>query len=534
MNTASSSLARRCGLAACLLGVFSVLGSPAVADVRLPHVFTDNMVLQRDQAVPVWGSADPGEEVTVTFAGQFKKATADADGKWRVDLDKMEASDQSRELVVQGKNNLTYKNVLVGEVWICSGQSNMEWTVRYSLDPKEVQQEAKYPLIRHLKVSHAAADIPQDDFKGSWTVCSPDTILNYSAVGYHFARRLHLDLNVPIGLINTSWGGTRIEPWTNLAGFRSIASASFVPEIIARIESADPSTQLGKKTYGELIGKMRKWPEEAQAAVAAGKYPPPYVVRPTLGSSHQDPARLYRAMVHPLVPYGIRGAIWYQGESNGTEDETYYLKQHALVNGWRDAWGQGDFPFYWVQLANFTKDTKKPAGDDGYARIRDAQRRALDIKNSGMAVIIDIGEAGDIHPKNKRDVGARLAQWALAKDYGREIVSSGPLYKSHAIEGESIRIEFDNVGGGLMVGKKQGTAPTEEDAEGRLARFVIAGADRRWVWADAKIDSDTVVVSSPQVDRPLAVRYAHSANPEGANLYNRDGLPASPFRTDAW
>ena len=415
MNMASLTRGARFRHTLCLLGVFSFLAtslvaSMATADVRLPNVFTDNMVLQRDQAVPVWGRADVGEEVTVSFGGQTKKTTADAAGNWRVDLDKLDASDQSRVLSVTGKNSIAFKNVLVGEVWICSGQSNMEWTVRYCDDVEKEQQAANYPLIRHIKVPHAPADTPQRNFSGSWTVCSPKTVLNYTAVGYHFAKRLHADLKVPIGLINTSWGGTRIEPWTTLDGFRSVGHAPFAPEVIAKIERADPTTQLGKKTYGELIAKMKLWPKQAQEAVAAGKYPPAYARRPNLGNSHQDPARLYRGMVHPLVPYAMRGAIWYQGESNGTEDESYYQKTYALVNGWRSAWDQGDFPFYWVQLANFTKDNKKPEGDDGYARIRDAQRRALDMKNSGMAVIIDIGQADDIHPHNKTDVGHRLAQ----------------------------------------------------------------------------------------------------------------------------
>ncbi|REK18611.1 MAG: sialate O-acetylesterase [Planctomycetota bacterium] len=519
------------GLLALLLGG---LVPAASADVRLPSIFTDNLVLQREQAVPVWGWAEPGEAITVTFADQNVKTTAGDDGRWRVDLEAMPASDQSRVLTVNGNNTLTISNVLVGEVWVCSGQSNMEWTVRISGKPEEERRAANYPLIRHIKVPRRPADVPQENFGAAWTVCSPDTVSNYTAVGYYFARRLHLDLNVPIGLINTSWGGTRIEPWITVGGFRSIGHAAFAPDIVRRIETADPSTQLGKQAYGRLIAEMRRWTEDAQTAVAAGRYPPPYPARPNLGSSNQDPARLYRGMVHPLVPYAIRGAIWYQGESNGTEDATYYEKKHALVQGWREAWGQGDFPFYWVQLANFTKDTKEPAGDDGYARTRDAQRRALDLPNSGMAVIIDIGEADDIHPKNKQDVGHRLAQWALARDYGRAIVPSGPLYRSHEIDGDSIRIHFDHVGEGLMVGKKSGYEPTVEVPQGQLARFAIAGAERRWVWADAKIDGDTVVVSSPQVDRPLAVRYAHSANPEGANLYNRAGLPASPFRTDRW
>ena len=240
-------------------------------------------------------------------------------------------------------------------------------------------------------------------------------------------------------------------------------------------------------------------------------------------------------MIHPLVPYGIRGAIWYQGESNGNEGETYYHKKHGLVKGWRKVWGQGEFPFYWVQLANFTNDKNEPRGGDGYARIRDAERKALDIPHSGMAVIIDIGETGNIHPKNKQDVGKRLAQWGLANAYDKEIVPSGPLYKKLEIDGDKAHIHFKHVGAGLIIGQKEGLKPTEELViDAKLQRFAIAGKDKNWVWADAVIDGDTVIVSHQDVSTPVAVRYAYSANPLGANLYNREGFPASPFRTDDW
>jgi sialate O-acetylesterase len=236
-----------------------------------------------------------------------------------------------------------------------------------------------------------------------------------------------------------------------------------------------------------------------------------------------------------LIPFAIRGAIWYQGESNGGEGVSYFHKKQALIGGWRQLWNQGDFPFYFVQLANFQKPTEDPAGGDGWARIRDAQKQCLGIPNTGMAVIIDIGQANDIHPRNKQDVGARLALWALAKEYGRkDVVCSGPLYKAHKVEGNSIRIEFDDTGGALMVGRKNGLEPTAEDPEAKLTWFAIAGEDRKWHWADAKIDGETVVVSCPDVPNPVAVRYAYAMNPQGCNLYNRAGLPAAPFRTDDW
>ena len=508
--------------------------SPARAGVSVPRVFSDNMVLQRGIQVPIWGWAEAGEEVIVSFAGQEKKATADAGGNWKVSLDSLETNAKTAELTISGKNTLVIKNVLVGEVWICSGQSNMQWRVGGALDPAGEAKTANYPLIRQLAVPNVATDVPQKDFRGSWSVCSPGSVGGFTAVGYFFGRELHKELGIPIGLINSSWGGTRIEPWTPLDGFRLISEAPFAKATIERIEKADPGTESGGKAYAEALAKVKEWLPVAEAAIAKGEYPAPLPPLPSIGRSHQDPTRIQRAMIHPLVPYAIRGAIWYQGESNGGEGITYFQKLQALIGGWRKVWGQGDFPFYIVQLANFTADRKTPEGGDGYAKIREAQRKALEIPNTGVAVIIDIGEAGNIHPRNKQDVGKRLALWALARDYEKDVVCSGPLYKKHAIEGDKIRVHFDHTGTGLMVGLKEGLAPTAEVKDSKLERFAIAGADKKWVWADATIDGETVVVSSPEVKKPVAVRYAYSANPEGRNLYNREGLPASPFRTDKW
>ncbi|MGY8768045.1 MAG: sialate O-acetylesterase [Pirellulales bacterium] len=479
-------------LTVAVLAIQALVLSSAQADVTVSHVFGDHMVLQRDLAVPVWGKAAPGEAVTVTLGEQTKEATADKAGDWIVRLSAMKANAVPQTLSIAGKNKLDFNDVLIGEVWICSGQSNMAWIVGGVTQSKEEIAAADYPNIRHITVPRKPADTPQTDFAGTWSVCSPKTAGGFTAVGYFFGRKLHQELNVPIGLINSSWGGTRIEPWTSLGGFKQVAEQDFAKPIIDSV------------TKGEM------------------------------GKSHQSPARLYRGMITPLKPYGIRGAIWYQGESNGSEGITYYHKKHALVGGWREAWDQGDFPFYWVQLANFRDDKNEPAGGDGYAKIRDFQRKAQDIKNTGMAVIIDIGETKDIHPKNKQDVGARLAQWALAKDYGKEVVPSGPLYKKHTVKGKAITVQFDNVGAGLIVGKKEGLTPVVEDSSTGLKRFAIAGEDKVWVWADAIITGDTVVVSSAEVASPVAVRYGYSGNPLGANLYNKDGFPASPFRTDDW
>lgn len=517
----------------CVLAMMVVSSSSAVAEVKLSAVFGENMVLQRDMPVPVWGRAEPGERVTVTFGRQRKATTAGADGAWRVTLGSMPASSEGRELVVEGDNRVVFKDVLVGEVWVCSGQSNMERSVSRAANSKQEAGAAKFPLIRHIKVDKRPSDRPETTFRGSWAVCSPRTVGGFTAVGYFFGREIHRELGVPVGLVNSSWGGTRIEPWTPLVGFKGVPAGGFA-KVIERIEQSDPRSEAGRAWYLSAFAEHRKWLAGAEDAVARGEFPGSPPEMPSLGRSRQSPARLYRGMIAPLVGFAIRGVIWYQGESNGSEGMSYYHKKHALVKGWREVWGQGEFPFYWVQLANFRADNKSPEGGDGYAKVRDAERKALDIPNTGMAVIIDIGETNDIHPKNKQDVGIRLAQWAFAGSYGLDVVPSGPLYKRHAVEGGEVRVWFDHVGSGLMVGEKKGLGATRDARGAKLQRFAISGRDKKWVWAEARIDGETVVVSSPGVPQPVAVRYAYSGNPLGANLYNREGLPASPFRTDDW
>lgn len=462
-----------------------------LADVKLPNVIGSGMVLQRDMAVPVWGWAEAGEEVTVSFAGQTKKTKAGDNGKWIVKLDSLEANAKGSTLTISGKNKINLDNILVGEVWICSGQSNMEWAIRQSMNPKEEAAAANYPQIRLFNVpGHTVSPLPKDEGAGQWQVCDPNSANNFSAVGYFFGRRLHKDLKVPVGLIGSNWGGTRIEPWTTLAGFES------VPEL------------------SKIADQVKNYKQDTR--VGGGQ-----------------PSAIYNSMVHPLTPFAMRGGIWYQGESNGSEGITYYQKKHALVNGWRKAFQNKDLAFYWVQLANFQKESDKPEGGEGWARLREAQTKALDIPGTGMAVITDIGAANDIHPKNKQDVGWRLAQWALHQTYGqKDLVPSGPLYKSHKVEGNTIRLSFNHAGSGLMVGKKTGLEPTAEVKDGKLEHFSISGKDNKWVWADARIDGQTVIVESNEVSAPVAVRYGFTMNPAKANLYNKEGLPAGPFRTD--
>jgi sialate O-acetylesterase len=469
------------------------LASSASAAVTLPRVLGSDMVLQRGLPVPVWGWAEAGEKVTVSFAGQSKTVKAGDDGKWMVKLAPLEASAEAASLTIQGGNRITLENILVGEVWICSGQSNMEWRLIQGMKGREEVEASGHPLIRLFDVpGHTTSPLPREKGAGSWRVCAPKSASGFSAVGYFFGRRLLKELGVPIGLIGSNWGGTRIEPWVPLEGFESVAELSGLAH---QVEQYQSSTRVG-------------------------------------GSS---PSAIYNSMVHPLTPFAMRGGIWYQGESNGNEGVSYYHKKHALVKGWRKVFQNPDLAFYWVQLANYQRESREPAGGEGWAKIRAAQTRALDIPGTGMAVITDIGAANDIHPRNKQDVGWRLAQWALNQTYGRnKLVPSGPLYESLEVEGDSIRLSFRHVGKGLMAGRKSGLEPTRELEEGKLEHFAIAGADRKWFWAEAAIDGDTVVVRSKDVPKPLAVRYAYTMNPARANLYNRDGLPAGPFRTDSW
>lgn len=507
----------------------------AMADVTLPGIFTDHMVLQRDLPAAVFGQAEPGEKVTVAFAGQEKSATADKDGKWLVRLDALKASTNALAMTVSGKNKRVVNDVLVGDIWVCSGQSNMEFTLGGCNRPEDVNQ-ANLPLMRQFQVPNTPAIYPRTDAQNNWAVCTPQSAPGFTAVGFYFGRKILQETGVPIGLIKTAWGGTLVEPWVSPDGLASIPELEaeraqfakqkkdYLDKLSAALPLMDAYVATAKKALAENA-ELPAAPELPGNPIYSGGHP---------GNWHA----LYYGMIHPLISFGIKGALWYQGESNGGEGDSYFQKKRALIGGWRKAWNQGDFPFYFVQLANFTNPNDNPEGGDGWAKVRMSQTKTLTIPNTGMAVAIelaDIGNPGDIHPKNKKDVGERLALWSLAKDYGKAgLVYSGPLYKACKVEGDKIRITFDSIGSGLMVGKKIGYEPTVADPQGKLKRFAIAGEDKKWVWADAVIDGDTVVASSPAVAKPVAVRYAFTMNPDGCNLYNKEGLPASPFRTDEW
>ena len=473
--------------------VILFLATVSYSDVTVNGLFTDHMVLQRDIPVSVYGKAEPKEQVTVSFSGQEKSAMADKAGNWSVKLDALKASTNSATLSITGKNKVMLNDVVVGDVWVCAGQSNMELLLG-NCGSSEDAKKADYPLIRQFDVPSNYAGWQQTEVKGNWVSCTLQTAGNFTAVGYYFGRKIHRETGIPIGLIRSVASGRSIEPFCSADGLASISELS---KNKARLDVSG----------GCAIGPC-------------------------------DWHCMYNGMIHPLVTFGIKGALFYQGETNGSEEDGYYHKMRALINGWRKAWSQGDFPFYFVQLPNYAKPDNKPEGGDGWAKTRMGQFKALAIPNTGMAVTIelaDVGNPGNVHPGNKRDVGERLALWALAKNYGKtDLVYSGPLYKEIKVEGSKIRVFFDSVGSGLTVATKKGYDPVVKKPQGKLQKFALAGEDKKWVWADAVIEGKTVVVSSPAVPNPVAVRYAYSINPDGCNLYNNEGLPASPFRTDAW
>jgi len=505
-----------------VLFVFVVLllvdADAVLADVKLPAVISDNMVLQRDKKLSIWGWAEPGEEVMVGVSWHSMRwaVTAGDDGRWEFAMNSPKTGG-AYEMTFIGKNTINVKNIMVGEVWVCSGQSNMQWSVKQSANAEQEIAAADYPDIRLFTVERKVAEQPQSDCVGSWVSCSPQTVADFSAVAYYFGKELHKELNVPIGLIHTSWGGTPAEAWTRREVLKE--ESDFAP-ILERYDDAVAKYPQAMKEYEQ---KLEEWKEAAEKAEAEGGKMPQRPTSP-FGPGHpHSPSGLYNAMIAPLIPYGIRGSIWYQGESNAGRAYQYRKLFPAMIQNWRDDWGQDKFPFLFVQLANFRAVNPQPSESD-WAELREAQLMTLALPNTGMAVIIDIGDANDIHPKNKQDVGKRLALWALAKSYGKELVYSGPIYRAMESKDNKIILHFDYVGGGLAGG---GDEP--------LKGFAIAAADRKFLWADAKIkiEGDIVVVGSNEVSSPVAVRYAWADNPV-CNLYNKEGLPASPFRTDDW
>ncbi len=640
------------------------------AAVKMPKLFNDNMLIQRDLPIQVWGWADAGEKITVKLGTQSKSVKADKQGNWRLTLSPLPAGGPYEMAVKGKKNTVQIKNILLGDVWICSGQSNMEWSVKNTNNAKEEIANANFPQIRILDVPNTRGLKPLADMRETgWKEAIKENIENFSSVGYFFGRYLHQELNVPIGLIGTNWGGTVVETWMSLdklkkfpefnekinwieqqnqsveeleakfkqkskdwmdkyyisqdkgleenwaagdlndqswaemmvpgewekAGLPDVDGVVWfrkkftLPENLKGMESlylrlgsiadfdmvwingqkigetlqkkpwrsyrfsSSILNQTGENTvavrvfdYGESGGMVEAAPEkmvlattrtgdDAQTLALSGNWKykvsiqkkfEPGIQEPVpidLGPN-ANPAMLYHGMIAPLIPYGIKGAIWYQGESNAGRAYQYRDLFPAMIENWREKWGQGDFPFLFVQLANFRQPVAEPAESD-WAELREAQNMALTrLPNTGVAVIIDIGEANDIHPRNKQDVGKRLALSALKVGHNKNIVFSGPMYDRMEVEGNKIRIKFNCVGSGLMI----------KDKYGYLKGFAIADASKKFIWAKAYLDGNDVIVYNETIQNPVAVRYGWANNPDDVNLYNKEGLPASPFRTDDW
>ena len=489
-----------------------LLGCPvsAFADVRLPALISDNMVLLQDAKANVWGWADPGESVKVALAGKSADTKTDAKGKWSVKLEGL-APGSGKEMTVAGKNTITIKNVAVGEVWAASGQSNMEFTVKNALEAGKEIAAGTFPDIRVFTVAKKGSMTPLDDCTGRWEPADPKTTGHFSAVGYFFCRELHQKLKQPVGLIHSSWGGTPVETWIPKSGMEM------------------------NPAFGDHWKKQQKADQQEKAAPRAadksGSRPSPAPESPE--SLSGTPGALYNGMIAPVAPFTIRGAIWYQGEANGGPHKRGSLDLYAqlfpaLILSWRHEFAreQGipredcEFPFLFVQLASYRQRHDEPT-DSYWAQIREAQFGALEVPRTGMAVAIDIGDTNDIHPKNKQEVAHRLALSALAQVYFNENEFSGPLYAGMQIEEGKVRLTFSNSGG-----------MKSRDA-GPVRGFALAGEDRKFHWADASIEGDHVIVSSPKVPNPVAVRYGWADNPD-CNLINSEGLPASPFRSDTW
>ena len=530
MNIRRDQSIRIVFLAALIIALSTVLPAVLTAQVKLPAIIGDHMVIQQGQPINVWGWAAKNEPVTVKLGAAERKTKASAsDGKWLVTFDALKAGGAALEMSVSGEKGpaVTVKDILVGEVWLGSGQSNMEWALEWLAYSTPDIMAADHPGLRLFQVPKKTSDRPKDDVDAKWVVSSPSVIRGFSAVAYFFGLDLHKRLGVPVGMIESAWGGTRIEPWTPPAGFAAVPETKpILDEQLAKFDEY-------RKHVAKDLPAWETWIRETQKALKANA---PIPAEPFNGEfptnpydDAQAPTTLYNAMVHALTPYAIRGAIWYQGESNRDDGLLYAKKMEAMIKGWREVWKIGDFPFYYVQIApydyGYDKNMKGNPVLDAYRLplLWEAQTNALKIPNTGMAVITDITNLRDIHPAEKKAVSARLALWARAKAYGEKgLVYSGPLFKSIAFEGDKARVAFDYVGSGLVT--NDGQPPTW---------FEVAGDDHVFYRAEAEISGDTVIVKSPRVAAPKAARMGWNERAV-PNLANKEGLPASPFRTDNW
>lgn len=507
------------------IAVGSILfASISIADVRLPAIFDNHMVLQQRMGAPLWGWANPGESVVVSGSwGSKTSAVADDNGKWMVNLD-TPAYGGPFTVQVQGHNRILLENVMIGEVWLCAGQSNMGWRLSATTDGVEDTASANFPDIRIFRSERAHSHEPQEDVVAEWKVCNPDSAALCSAVTFYFARKLHQELGIPVGVVLQPYAGTPIEGW--------------MPK---DIQWSDPRTkkiveELDTESAGYDIGKARDQLARATELWKARKRAGEPKLRTPSNWGHQYPGNIFNGMIHPVRPFGIRGAIWYQGERNAKDlaQAANYVNQLPLmIEYYRTSWNDfshgavaRDFPFYFVQLPSWLQDQSEPVeADAAWAVSREMMRLVSGtVKNTGMAVSVDTGDAILLHPIDKKPIGLRLAYLALKQTYGKEFVDYGPRYGSHEIKGDKVIVTFDSIGSGMMASH-----------EGPLDAFAIAGPDRKFVWAEAKISKNRIFVSSKKVQEPIAVRYAWAMNPSKRNLlYNREGIPASPFRTDDW
>ncbi|MCA6073758.1 sialate O-acetylesterase [Fulvivirga sedimenti] len=628
-----------------LILLFSSTLSNNYAQLSVAEIFTSNMVLQRDQPIHVWGWTGPNETVTVSFNGKSYSALSTADGSWHVEMPALPAGGPHDMKVISSSEEINFENILMGDVWLCSGQSNMEWIVANSNNAEYEINNSDHPTIRHYKVEHSWSKNKEEHLEGGpWQIAGPSTTGNFSAVGYFFARELQKHENVPIGLLNSSWGGSRIEPWMRIESVREFLDEDLdtflerkereAREIQARMEEkirgfendaeiqsaladgyddsgwdsielpglweesgydgldgivwvrkiitlSEEEAQSGLTLHlamvddadetfvnGQSVGSMKGWNAERVYNVPAsalkkgdnilmiqitdtggggGVHGDPsqlYYTSSTGDHSmagswkfnvqearavsagmapNQTPTVLYNKMIHPIINFPIKGVLWYQGESNSGEASAFVYRDifKTMISDWRELWGMGDFPFLWVQLANFMAADEEPA-ESSWAVLRESQSAALELENTGEAVIIDIGEAGDIHPRNKQDVGLRLSLAARKVAYGEDIEYSGPVFKSAKKKGNEVILTFDHVGSGLM----------SKSDNGSVGGFAIAGADGKFVWASAEIEGNKVRLHAEAISDPVHVRYAWGNNPDKANLYNKEGLPARPFRAD--
>lgn len=543
------------------LFVAALLAHPAQAELRVPAMFSDQMILQREIAAPIWGTGTAGETITVEFAGQSKTASVAPDGKWSLKLDPLPASAEGRELVIKSSDKtLKIQNVLVGDVWLASGQSNMDSPLS-SGSAAEALPTANDPLLRFFKVTKTVAVEPLFEPKGQWELTTPETAKNFSAVAYFYAREIRRTQNVPVAVFNAAWGGTPIQTWMSLESIKRPPVLPKLPELwdtalakhlavkdrpelmtAYRTDMKDWETNVGPAHKAALAAHS----ELASAARAAGQPVPPApkiarpepeqpdpMAHPASSKRPSTPTIAYNGMIAPLAPYGLRGVLWYQGEADGSRGADYRYWFPRLIEGWRAAWGQGDFPFLFVQLPG-CYDDKIPVATAGWAFLREAQASALALPATGMVVTSDIGDPKEVHPDNKLHVGTRMALLGRQLAHGEKVPGSAPRFVSHAVANAAIRISFSGAESGLVIGSAPWVSKIAQPLPtDRLVGFYIAGEDRKWVEAEARIEGDSVIVSAPSVPAPVAVRYSWANFPR-ANLYTKDGLPAAPFRTDDW